>query len=532
MTIDNKTVHSTAVPSTAKANALSDDAQLIDLGYTPELKRVFSYLSAFGQAWGAQGLAPSIAGSLVFSLGSGGSVTAFWTWIAGCVMLITVALALGELGSSMPTSGGVYYWVAKLTPVKYRPLFCWVSAYMVILGYIAFYASTVYFTTTMFLAVISMGYDGAYVPNKYHDYGVYVGFCILTCAMTALPSRILSRLNQFYVFYQAAVCLALILAMAIATPKSNRNSAKFVFVEFQNTGFWSNNVWAWFLGLLCPVWVVSGFESSSTLAEEASNASRVVPFAMISSLLASLFIGAAIIITLLFTMGQNINSLLESKFEQPVGQMLYNGLGTKGSVALFFFMFIAFVFNDTNLLFPASRELFAFSRDGGFPFSGYLRVLTSNKVPRRCVWLCGFISIIIGLLMLVNNTAITAIFNLAVIALYLGYIAPLASRLIWLRNDFHPGPFYLGKRLSLINSAVAIVWMVFIIILLLFPSYQQPNAQQMNYAIVVIGFVIIASLLYYYFPKYGGKTFFHGPVRTAVVVMEGVKDDERHDRWI
>lgn len=93
---------------------------------------------------------PSIAGSLIFALGSGGSVASIWTWIAGCLLLIPVALALGEMGSSMSTSGGVYYWAAKLTPIKYRPLFCWFSAYMITLGYITCYASTVYATTTMF----------------------------------------------------------------------------------------------------------------------------------------------------------------------------------------------------------------------------------------------------------------------------------------------------------------------------------------------------------------------------------------------
>jgi amino acid transporter len=489
-----------------------DDVTLIKMGYKPQLRREFNYLSAFGQAWGSQGLAPSIAGSLIFALGSGGSVTSIWTWIVGCVILIPVALALGEMGSSMPTSGGIYYWVAKLTPIKYRPLLCWFSAYMIILGYVTCYASTVYLTTTMFLATISMSTDGSYVPNKYHDYGVYVGFCIITCAMTSFSSRILAKLNVFYVVYQGCLCLALILAMAIATPSEYRNSAKFVFLGFQNTGHWTNNGWAWCLGLLTPVWVVSGFESSSTLAEEASNASRVVPFAMISSLLASLFVGTGIIITLMFTMGTDIVALLASRFEQPVGQMLYNGLGRNGAVTLFFFLFLGFVFNCTNLAFAASREMFAFSRDGGFPFSTHLQVLSKWKVPVRCVVACGFISVIIGLLMLANFTAISAVFNIAIIAMYCGYIAPIVSRLVW--RDLTPGVFYLG-RFSIINSIIAVLWMVFIIVLLLFPTYQTPDATEMNYAIVVVGFVVIFCLTYYYCPKYGGKTFFNGPVRTV-----------------
>ncbi|CAF3924510.1 unnamed protein product [Adineta steineri] len=494
------------------AAGCKDDDILIGLGYKPELKREFSYLSAFGQAWGTIGLAPGIAGTLVFALGSGGSVASVWTWIVGCLFQIPVALALGEMGSSMPTSGGVYYWVAKLTPAKYRPLLCWFSAYMITLGYIAGYAGAVYASTIMFLAIISMSTDGNYVPNKYHDYGVYVGFCIITSVMICFSSKILAKINEFYVFYQGLLCVALILAVVIATPSTYRNSAAFVFIDFQNTGDWKNNGWAWCLGFVTPVWVVSGFETSAALAEEAANAQKVIPFAMISSLIASLFIGAGIIIALMFTMGKNTSALLGSSFGQPVGQILYNSLGKNGAVALLFFLFLGFIFNCTNIMFAASRDMFALCRDGGFPFSAYLRVLTTWKAPVRCILACCFISIIIGLLMLANSVAISSIFNTAIIAIYFGYMSPIISRLIW--NDFTPGIFYLG-RFSFINSVVAVLWMMFIIVLLFFPTYQTPNAEQMNYAIVVIGFVVIFCLLYYYFPKYGGKTFFRGPVRTT-----------------
>lgn len=87
----------------------ADDQLLASLGYRAELKREFSYLTVFGQSFGAMGIAPAIAESIVFSLGSGGSVGMVWTYLMGCLLLIPVALSLGELGSSMPTSGGLYY---------------------------------------------------------------------------------------------------------------------------------------------------------------------------------------------------------------------------------------------------------------------------------------------------------------------------------------------------------------------------------------------------------------------------------------
>lgn len=66
--------------------------------------------------------------------------------------------------------------------------------------------------------------------------------------------------------------------------------------------------------------------------------------------------------------------------------------------------------------------------------------------------------------------------------------------------------------------------MTFIFVLLLFPAYPDPNAQQMNYAVAVLGFVLIFCLAYYYVPGIGGKTFFTGPIRTIDEIEGGNPD--------
>jgi len=117
-----------------------------------------------------------------------------------------------------------------------------------------------------------------------------------------------------------------------------------------------------------------------------------------------------------------------------------------------------------------------------------------------------------GLLMLVNTIAINSIFNLAIMGLYFAYCMPLVARLIF--GHFTPGVWYMGDTLSLISAVYSVAWMTFIFILLLFPTYPDPTADEMNYAVVVLGFVLIFCVVYYYVPRFGGKTFFTGPVRT------------------
>ena len=49
----------------------------------------------------------------------------------------------------------------------------------------------------------------------------------------------------------------------------------------------------------------------------------------------------------------------------------------------------------------------------------------------------------------------------------------------------------------------------------LFPTAPAPEAPLMNYSIVVLGGILILSVIYFYFPKYGGVYWFIGPDTTV-----------------
>jgi amino acid transporter len=164
--------------------------------------------------------------------------------------------------------------------------------------------------------------------------------------------------------------------------------------------------------------------------------------------------------------------------------------------------------------------------DHGLPGSGFIRVLSSNKTPARAVAFVAICSLAEGLLMLVNTIAINSIFNLAIMGLYFAYCMPLVSRLLF--GHFTPGVWYMGDKISYISACYSVAWMIFIFILLLFPTYPNPMPQEMNYAVVVLGFVLLFCVVYYYVPGFGGKTFFTGPVRTIDDIIdenEEVRED-------
>ena len=61
-------------------------------------------------------------------------------------------------------------------------------------------------------------------------------------------------------------------------------------------------------------------------------------------------------------------------------------------------------------------------------------------------------------------------------------------------------------------AVLAVAFMVFMVIVFLFPTTPQTSVQEMNYTVVVLGGVLLLSLVWYYFPVYGGVYWFTGPV--------------------
>lgn len=241
---------------------------------------------------------------------------------------------------------------------------------MNVLGYISIYASTIYAATLILGATCSIGSSASspFVATKYQNYGMFAATTLLTFCMTCVSSKTMSKLNFAYIIVQFCMLFALIIALAAGTPKEYKNSASFVFGDFQNTGFWTNNGWAFMLSFLTPVWVVSGFESSATIAEEASNAAKAVPFAMVSSLVTALITGWGVIITIAFCMGPDVVGIVTTPLGQPLAQIAFNSLGQKGSIALLVFLWFASVCNCSILMVAASRETFAFARGMQSPF--------------------------------------------------------------------------------------------------------------------------------------------------------------------
>jgi amino acid transporter len=247
------------------------------------------------------------------------------------------------------------------------------------------------------------------------------------------------------------------------------------------------------------------------ISEESSNAATAVPWAIVSAVGISGILGWAINVSLAFCMGNDINSLINSPVGQPMAQIFFNSFGRNGTLALWSFVVLAQYMMGSSMVLASSRQTFAFSRDGALPFSSFLyRMNSFTKTPVNTVWFVAIISIILGMLSFAGSQAINAIFALSVTALYIAYAIPMIARFAF-KNNFKPGPFDLGI-FSFPVAVIAVTYMFIMDIVFFFPTTSQTDVANMNYTVVVLGGTLTLSLVWYYFPVYGGVYWFTGPV--------------------
>ncbi|ROW10900.1 hypothetical protein VPNG_05362 [Cytospora leucostoma] len=494
------------------------DAELLaKMGYKQELKRNFSTLEVFGIAFSIMGLLPSIASTLAFSLPAG-PAGMVWSWFLASGCIFVVGLAMADLGSAMPTSGGLYWWTHYFSSAETRNYLCFLVGYSNSLGLIGGLCSINYGFALMFCAVIVISTDGSWSPSNGIIYVVFL-VCTLTHGVLAsILTKVMNKLQTFAVFLNIALILSTIIALPVGMA-NKRNDGHFIFAHVENLTTWPTG-WAFMLAWLSPIWTIGAFDSCVHMSEEASNAAKAVPLGILSSVGMCWGLGFVIVIVLAACIDPNIENVLGSSFGQPMAQIYYDALGKHGAMGFIAFLFIVQYLMGISITVAASRQMWAFSRDGALPFSSFFRPIskTFGYIPFRTVWGAVFAAIILGLLCLIASAAASALFSLAVAGNNLAWLVPIFSRAVWSREKFTPGPFYTGDRASLPIAWAAVLFLVFGIVLAMFPSEgPSPAAESMNYA-VVVNMAVWGGATVYYFVE--ARKWFTGPKTTVEEVQE------------
>ncbi|CAG8895581.1 unnamed protein product [Penicillium egyptiacum] len=501
--------------------------QIAALGYKQELRRHYSTIQIFAVAFSIMGLLPSIASTLAFSMPAG-----------------PVGMVWADMASAMPTAGGLYFWTHYFASEKWKNPLSFLVGYSNTIGLIGGICSIDYGFASMLLSVISLVRDGNWSATRPVIYGTYAATVFAHGFIAIFFARIMPRIQSACIFLNIALVIATVIALPLGKAKNSPpvNPGSYVFGEIQNFTTWPTG-WAFIMAWLSPIWTIGAFDSCVHMSEEATHAARAVPLGIISSTGLCGLLGFVSLAVIASSMDRNIEGILNSKFGQPMTQIYYDALGKNGAIGFMVVVMIVQFFMGLSIVLAASRQSWAFSRDGALPLSSFFRKVSQRKFTRyqpvRMV--CGIVvaSVLIGLLCLIDEAAASALFSLAVAGNDLAWLTPILARLLWGGDRFIPGEFYTGKYLSKPIGWVAVIYMMFVIVLSMIPT-EGPNpsrefalyytipcdfadwvfeAQTMNYTVVINGSLWLGALIYYY--VHARKTY-KGPQTTVSPEDEGM----------
>ncbi|XP_008339622.1 amino-acid permease BAT1 homolog isoform X2 [Malus domestica] len=498
----------------------SDDTRLNQLGYKQELSRHLSAIANFSMTFSIISVLTGLNTTYSMGLRYGGPVTMVYGWPVVGFLTLLVGLSMAEICSAFPTSGGLYFWSAKLAGKRWGAFASWLTGWFNIVGQWAV-TTSVDFSLAQLINVIVLlstrggnGGDGTSI-NKYGTIGIHAGILFLHALINSLPISYLSLFGQVAAAWNVAgVFLLMILIPCVAT---ERASAKFVFTHFNtdNGEGISNKFHIFVLGLLLSQYTITGYDASAHMTEETKNADTNGPKGIISSIVISIIVGWGYILGITFAV-TNIPYLLDENNEAggyAIAEIFYlafksrYGSGVGGIVCLGV-VAVAIFFCGMSSVTSNSRMVYAFSRDGAMPLSPFWHKVNKHEVPVNAVWLSAFISFCMALTSLGSLVAFNAMVSIATIGLYIAYALPIFFRVTMARKSFVPGPFNLG-RYGVLVGWISVLWVATISVLFSLPVAYPITIETLNYTPVAVGGLLIITVLAWIL---SARHWFKGPI--------------------
>ena len=253
------------------------------------------------------------------------------------------------------------------------------------------------------------------------------------------------------------------------------------------------------------------------MSEEIRGAARVVPKAIVLSVILNGLMGFEIALALRFCIG-DIDAALHTPTDYPFIEISYQAVQNLAGAALMTSIIITLSLCCTVGIFvSASRQLWAYSLDRAIPGWIYLQqVNAKSAIPVLAVCVTTITACLLSLIVLGSSKIFNDVVSLSVVGLFGSYF-PVAVLLLWrcMRGDIklRPssedvltnvpgaqlvwGPWRIPGVYGIINNCFTILYIIIIFFFSLWPPMNHPTAATMNYSSLMFGATMLFSVFYY-----------------------------------
>ncbi len=427
-----------------------DASELQQFGYKQQLRRSMGHFSSFAVAFSLISVFTGVFANFGHGLRQVGGALV-WSWLLVLAGQMLVALVLAELSTRFPLSGYGYQWTSRLVNPHFGFFVGWLLALQFLTGFPGVCATLA-------------AQIGSWLGGRWADPSGVTALTLGVISLTALVHlfgiRLASRVNNVGVWTEllgvtvlSLVLMGIALARA-ASPAMLFNSSSAQTAQPAGPG-------AWALSLLVGAWCLTGFEAAADLAEETRQPRRVVPRAILLSLLSSGLAGSLLLSGLMLAIA---DLPAAQAADNPLQRTLEATFGAGGMTGVLGVVCISVFACGLASMAAASRLLFAMARDRMLPGSRWLAfVAEGHRTPRNAILFIWAVSsaVVLGLPTLDIITQISAV------AGYLGY-AGIVIAALRTPSDAAAEGFRLGRARPWIGAA-ALVWVLGLVAALTIP---------------------------------------------------------------
>jgi amino acid transporter len=479
----------------------SDELRVIDedvkvlhhMGYAQELARRMGGFSNFAISFSIICILAGGITAFPVAFSAGGPFSVVVGWLVGGLFALIVGLSIAQIASAYPTAGGLYHWASILGGRGYG----WVCAWINMLGLIFVVASVNVGVYLLFRDLILVGILGMDVSAWGFQEQVIAVTLITTvqALFNHFGIKTTTAITDFsgYLILVVAVVLTLTFLIWGATWDLSRLTTFINNTGEPGGGFFvepRTAFVAFLVGLLYPVYTITGFDASAHTSEETIDARRQVPRGILHSIFWSLAFGLVMAISFILAIPDlaaaaqdGANSWFNLFNNLPAPAILKDLLAVGIVVA----NFCCALAGLTSI----SRMMFAFARDGGLPASNVLKKVSPvHRTPVAAIWACAVLAVAATL----YSPAFAALAAGCAMFLYVSYAMPIAAGIVaegktW--TEF--GPFRLGFFSKPI-AVLAVVGVLFVV----YAGIQPPFDILINYA---IGLLVLLLVIWFGFER-------------------------------
>jgi urea carboxylase system permease len=482
-----------------------DSDELAQFGYKQELDRSLGSFSSFAAGFSYISILTGVFQLFGFAFLSAGPAF-WWSWPIVFVGQFAVAMCFAELAGQYPLAGSVYQW-SKQTA---RSLTSWMAGWLLLVGSVVTVAAVAVAyqvilpqVTTWFQFAGTKADAGLYTTPGGAKNAVILGviLVVFTTIINMIGVKLMARINNVGVAAELVGVTLLIILLAVHITRGPS-------VITQTNGTGAGHDWGYFgaflIGGIVSTYVMYGFDTAGSLAEETNNPRKHAPPAILRALAAAGLAGGLLMLVAMMAVG-NINAKEIGLLGLPfiVKDTLGNTLGD------IFLIDSAVAITVCCLAVHTAgiRMMFSMARDNRLPLgSTVARVHGRSKTPLVPALVIGGLAIALLLINIGNQRVFVILTSVAIILFYLAYTCVTAPLLLarirgdWPRTDH--GPYFSMGRWGFAVNLFAVVYQVIAIVNLAWPRdavYGNDHWYFQYGAFTFIGLFVIGGGLYYLF---------------------------------